>query len=101
MFLFGKYETSVRPVVGNSTEIVNVCLISESRHGRGSTNREILSALFDAGVNICPYVTSAFYACNTAAQPEHGNACANFQPFTPLTYNPYKRENAYELIGSK
>lgn len=103
--------------MGNNREIVNVCLITESRHGGRWTYRGdgcSVVPLFDAGANICSYVAFFslffspllfFYACNIGGH--RGSANANFHPFIPVTHNPLKRRErgegrgGYELIGSR
>lgn len=87
--------------MGNSTEIVNVCLITESRHGGRSTNRgmDVPSSRYSMRVQIfvrCIFFFSFFLpffffgVCNIGGH--RGSANANFHPFIPVTHNPLKRE---------
>lgn len=104
--------------MGNNREIVNVCLITESRHGGRWTYRGdgcSVVPLFDAGANICSNVAfffpfffpPPFFFCACNIGGHRGSANANFHPFIPVTHNPLKRRErgegrgGYELIGSR
>lgn len=102
--------------MGNNREIVNVCLITESRHGEDgriggmdvpSSRYSMRVQIFVRTLHFFPFFFSPFfffYACNIGGH--RGSANANFHPFIPVTHNPLKRRErgeggGYELIGSR